>query len=206
MVAAALCGGDIYSNYMTDTIGAIILAAGYSKRYGSIKLCAKLANGNTVLGQTIQRINAAVSATIVITQPDVAPRLAGLGTDIKVFHQAQHGMGATLAYGIGLVTDWDACLVCLGDMPFIKSATYRQIVSCLTSKSSVNPNYQSRTGNPVGFRPQFFEQLQQLSGDTGARSVIQNNQKSVIDVPVDDAAILHDIDTPADLSRYQAVE
>ena len=41
---------------MTKPIGAIVLAAGYSKRFGDSKLLAQLHNGKTVVQQTLERI------------------------------------------------------------------------------------------------------------------------------------------------------
>ena len=187
---------------MTGTVGAIILAAGFSNRFGAIKLNAQLASDKTVFEQTLERIKLAIPARVIVTRPEVAALLSDCGEPVRVFEQAEQGMGATLAFGVNLARDWDGYLICLADMPFVETSSYQQIAEQLNPDSIVIPAYQSQTGNPVGFGRHFFDQLTELSGDAGARSVIQQNQAAVTRLALDDPGILHDIDTPEDLMRY----
>jgi molybdenum cofactor cytidylyltransferase len=188
---------------MDKSVGAIVLAAGFSKRFGGIKLLATLADSSTVIAQTMQRINAALENTVVITRPELLPLLSPYGLNLKVFEHADLGMGATLAYGMEFAQQWSGCLVCLADMPFIASSTYQTLADQITADSIIIPSYQSRAGNPVGFGSRWFTQLAQLDGDSGGRTVIKKNPEAVRYIPVDDLAIFNDIDTPDDLSRYQ---
>lgn len=188
---------------MTTTVGALILAAGFSHRFGSLKLCANLPNGNTVIQQTLSQIHYAGLPSVVITRPELADSFQLGKTRIATFAGAAQGMGASLAFGISHALDWDGCLVCLADMPFIESSTYRTIADRLTATAIVLPFYQNKLGNPVGFGRKFYAQLQDLRGDVGGRAVTEANADSVIEIAIDDPAILNDIDTPEDLSRFQ---
>ena len=105
---------------MTEEVGALILAAGFSKRFDGIKLDAKLNNGSTVFSQTLSRISAAIPNYKVVTRPDLINVLSPIEPNLNAFEFAEQGIGASLAFGIGLVNNWHACLVCLADMPFIK--------------------------------------------------------------------------------------
>ncbi len=189
---------------MAAKVGALVLAAGFSSRYGSIKLCAELNNGHTVFAETLQRIRAAVSAVTVVTRPELVSKLTAADLDIHTFDRAEKGMGATLAFGISLVQHWDACLICLADMPFVEQRTYFSLAENLSTDNIVIPTYRSHPGNPVGFGSEFFSELQLLSGDSGGRPVVMQHPASVIKQEVDDAAILWDIDTPDDLARFQS--
>ena len=189
---------------MAAKVGALVLAAGFSNRYGSIKLCAKLNNGHTVFAETLQRIRAAVSAVTIVTRPELVPKLAAADLDLHAFERAEKGIGATLAFGIGLVQHWDACLICLADMPFVNQRTYFSLAENLSTDNIVIPTYRSQPGNPVGFGSEFFAELQLLSGDSGGQPVVMQHPGSVIKQEVDDAAILWDIDTPDDLARFQS--
>lgn len=191
---------------MTTTIGAIILAAGFSHRFGSSKLRATLANGNSVIQQTLAHIHYAGLPNVVITRPELTDTLRLNNTRIVAFDGAARGMSASLAFGISQALDWDGCLVCLADMPFIESSTYRLIADRLTPTTIVLPCYHTRPGNPVGFGREFYAQLQNLKGDVGGRAITESNQNAVVELAIDDAAILNDIDTPEDLSRYQLHE
>jgi molybdenum cofactor cytidylyltransferase len=50
----------------------------------------------------------------------------------------------------------------------------------------------------------FFEAMASVSGDTGARHLIGENEDLVIEVKMDDSAILEDFDTPESLSSRQS--
>ena len=189
---------------MNDTVGAIVLAAGFSTRFGSNKLLAKLANGNTVIAQTTQRINAALTNSVLVTRPELAPMLSACNIELRVFDHAERGMGATLAYAIEFAQAWSGCLVCLADMPFIAASTYRALAEQITDDSIVIPSFQSREGNPVGFGKRWFPQLAALEGDSGGRNLIEANPRSVIYFPIADQAVLNDIDTAEDLGRFQS--
>jgi len=202
--------------------GVLVLAAGFSSRFGGSKLNAILGNGSTVLQQTLQHVSAASDNILIITRSELiedgildsgvchsdspgrnitADQKSALRT---VLCEDSHlGMGQTLSFGISQIRDWDACLVCLGDMPFIRTSTYQQLLAVLQADNIVIPEYQGKTGNPVGFGKYFFEELLHLSGDTGGREIIQAYPQQVLRISVSDGAILEDIDTRADLQRLQ---
>jgi len=53
----------------------------------------------------------------------------------------------------------------------------------------------------VLFSRKWFVALQGLCGDRGARSLIKANPCARIEMVVDDAGILRDVDTPKDLQK-----
>ena len=189
---------------MGKRVGALILAAGFSNRFGSIKLLAKLENGLTVFEQTQQQLAAAIPDYRVITRPELGETLAPYCDKLEIFHEAERGMGATLAHGIGLASDWDSCLICLADMPMIPSAIYQQIAEASQADKIVVPNFAGQAGNPVAFGSEFYNELGALTGDAGGRPVLLQHPDSVLTLPIDNKAILQDIDTPLDLARLQS--
>jgi molybdenum cofactor cytidylyltransferase len=189
---------------MSGKVGALVLAAGFSHRFGSVKLCASLDNGKTVFEQTLERLQQAVADVVVVTRPELAEPLIQVCDSLEIFDQAEKGMGATLAYGISLISDWDAVLICLADMPFITAETYGQLARVQQADRITVPEYQGRQGNPVGFGRKFFAELGSLGGDKGGRAIMQHYPEALDSISVEDAAILHDIDTPEDLRRLQS--
>ena len=187
---------------MITNLSAIILAAGSSKRFGKQKLCEKLPSGNTVLGETIFRVERAISEVRIITNANIYASISGENGRLKVCPEANLGMGLTLAYGIKLVQSANACLVCLADMPFVKTTTYQTLAKSLTVSNIVVPVFDGRLGNPVGFGKRYFKNLLMLNGDSGGRSLLQTHADAVERIEVDDPAILYDIDTPEDLEKY----
>ncbi len=60
----------------------------------------------------------------------------------------------------------------------------------------VIPVHRGRRGHPVLFGRPVFEELLGASQDLGARAVVRADAGRVREVPVADAAVLEDIDTP----------
>ena len=189
---------------MTKTVGAIVLAAGFSSRFGSSKLLAELSSGKTVFQQTVERVAEAFPERFVITRPKMVAALQELaeGTSILSFEHADQGMGATLAFAAQQIGNWDGCVVCLGDMPFIETATYRRIAELVTTGSIVTPTFDSKMGNPVAFGKNLYTDLEALTGDSGGRKLTSMYPQSVRELQVSDPGILHDIDTPEELAFY----
>ncbi len=190
---------------MTKPIGAIVLAAGFSRRFGSSKLLAGLSSGKSVFQQTVGRITEAFPDRLVVTRPEMAAALQGLAqeTSILSFEHAEQGMGATLAFAAQYIGGWDGCVVCLGDMPFIETSTYRDISEQVTADTIVTPTFESKHGNPVAFGRNFFTDLAALTGDSGGRELTSMYPRAVRELQVSDPGILQDIDTLEELALYQ---
>lgn len=183
-------------------IGALVLAAGFARRFGSDKLTAPMPDGNPLIRQTLEKISSAFDDILVVSRPD-----SGLDLEnwpVTLFKGAEQGMGASLAWGISRLPAWDGCLVCLADMPFVQPRTYRLLATELTPGNIVIPAHMGRRGNPAGFGRRFFAELAELKDERGGREIIRRHEADVLEIPVEDPAILMDIDTPDDLGRYKA--
>jgi len=192
-------------------IGALVLAAGFSNRFGSFKLAEPLADGRNIFQHTLSNIAQSLTEIVVISRPEVAPLLQtclalptlSVTPELIVFNNAKSGMGATLAFGVQQIPDWDGCLICLADMPFITPSSYGRIAAELQPDTIVIPQYQHKPGNPVGFGRDFYPALRQLQGDSGGRHIIASHPQRVTKLDLEDPALLMDIDTPKDLQRYK---
>lgn len=186
-------------------IGALLLAAGFSNRFGGIKLLARLENGSTVFAQTLDRLSAAVEEIVIITRPDLVSALDADESQIQPFDHAYQGMGASLAFGMKFTSHWDACIVCLGDMPFVRTATYSLLIKSADKDRIVVPEFEGARGNPVVFGCKHFESLAGLQGDSGGKSLLARHPQDLTPIKVTDPAVLMDIDTPADLADIQSL-
>ena len=98
-------------------------------------------------------------------------------------------------------SDIDGALICLGDMPHVRPDTVRRIVAAFRPSEGADirvPVHRGRRGHPVLFGRRLFGELRALTGDTGARALMETFQAHVVEVPVDDGGILKDYDTPED--------
>lgn len=186
---------------MKSKIGALVLAAGFSRRFGADKLRTPMRDGRPLIQHTLANISRACGEILIVARPE-----SGLDLEqwpATLFEDADQGMGASLAWGISRLPAWDGCLVCLADMPFVRPRTYRSLAAQLTAENIVIPCFENRRGNPAGFGRRFFAELAELNDERGGRKVIRRHAVAAREIPVDDAAVLMDIDTPADLSRYR---
>ncbi len=218
------------------TIGAIILAAGQSQRFGKDKRKAVMASGTSVLVSTIQSVSRHFSQTLVVLrhqETDYQARLQDAlnhapGIQFLRATDSAKGMAHSLANAIAYLetypnayskdsredspkehTDrWDAAAIFLGDMPYLKPDS----IECLLDKARSNlpnrpiviPIFKGNTGkgkpgHPVIFHRAYFKEMAQLTGDTGAKSIITAYPTRVINVPVDDRGVIQDIDRQEDL-------
>ena len=189
-------------------VAALLLAAGASRRFGADKRLAPLPSGDTLLATTLATYQRVVGhCTVVIDQADdvLAQWLHAAGATVVLADSRYPpcGMGDSLAQGMRQIASQhvDACLIALGDMPWVQDQTLKQLLEKLEQSPIVVPVWQGRRGHPVGFGARFFGELCQLSGDHGARAVLQAHSAACCVVQVADGGVVRDVDTPADLRR-----
>ena len=200
--------------YLGKRVGALVLAAGFSRRFGASKLLAKFPDNRQVslLEQTLTNLSTALPSIIVVYRPELSEQFLAIGERVQAknpdtaisfseFDDAESGMGASLAHCARSITDWTAAIVCLADMPYILPSTYSLLAKTVTSDSIVAPYFNSVRGHPIAFGSAFFSELRTLCGDTGARSILDKHSAKILSLAVDDNGILIDIDTREDLNQ-----
>lgn len=181
----------------------ILLAAGASRRFGSHKLFAPLADGAPLAMASARCLVGVLAESIAVVRPEdvkLAALLKGQGLSIVECAQAEQGMGYSLAAGIAATRTADAWLIMLADMPYIQESTIRRLAKLLDSGVDlIAPFYQGQRGHPVGFAAKFGPELLALHGDAGAREILSRHAALLKSLDVDDPGILADVDTPADV-------
>ena len=187
---------------------AVILAAGSGSRFGGGKLTAAWDAGVLLEGALAAAFAAPVrSVTVVIGADADAVAAAARGFDPRtlVVHAPDHaeGMAASLRAGIAsLPHDADGAFVFLGDMPRVPTEVLGRLARALIDGAlAAAPVYQGRRGNPVLLDRTLFPQLLSLTGDAGARGVLQGlgDQLALVESP--DDGVLFDVDRPEDLQQ-----
>ena len=138
-------------------------------------------------------------AVVASLQSELAQRLAGLGCSLVACDAQAQGMSASLICGVRQPPAAAGWIVALGDMPFVQSTTHAALLAALQQGSTLAaPSWRGQRGNPVAFSAIYRQQLLQLQGDQGARSLLQRYPVHLVEV--DDQGIHRDIDTRADLT------
>jgi len=189
-------------------ITGILLAAGSSRRFGSNKLLALLPDGTPLVLVTVRRLLSVLDAVIAVVNPQdrlLHELLAAEKVQVVVCQNANTGMGASLAAGVAASEAARGWLVALADMPAIQVCTLQRVIHALEAGTRlVAPVHTGRRGHPVGFHSSFRNELLALSGDAGAREILTRHAASLTSLDVDDAGVLLDVDTPADLDAMVA--
>lgn len=185
----------------SGSIGAVILAAGQSRRMGAANKLLTPWRGQPLLSHVLATFQALGLPMLLVTGHDagaVAALARPFGCGIVHNPGYEEGMGRSLAAGITAVPpEWGAALIALGDMPMIRPETVRALLAKQTGDPLIlAPEMGGRTGHPVLWPRPFFEELTQLRGDKGAREIIDRHAGRLRTVPVDDPGIFRDFDQP----------
>jgi molybdenum cofactor cytidylyltransferase len=190
-------------------IAAVVLAAGLSRRMGQAKLLMPI-GGKALLRHAVETVLAGgVDSVWVVTGPDVEPiaaALAGLDVQIVVNPAPEEGQAGSLRAGIAaLPASVDAAVIALGDQPSLAPAIIPALLAArrTSPKLIVAPRYRDGQGNPVLFKREIFPELLRLTGDRGARPIIQKEPARVEWVDLD-LPMPPDVDTPADYEKIRA--
>lgn len=192
-------------------IVAIVLAAGLSRRMGQAKLLLPLED-RPVVRLTVEAVlTGGVDQVVVVTgsehQP-LAEALAGLPVALAINPHPEAGQASSIRVGIGaLPVGTDAVLIALGDQPFLAGEIIPALLAARerTGKAIVAPRYRDGRGNPVLFSRELFGELLDISGDQGARSVVERDPGRVALVDFD-LPMPQDLDTPEDYDRLRSPE
>ena len=190
-------------------IAAIVLAAGLSRRMGQAKLLMPV-GGRAIIRYVVESVLAGgVDSVWVVTGPDVEPieaALAGFEVQIVVNPAPEEGQAGSVRTGIAaLPPSVDAVLVALGDQPSLAPSIIPALLAArrASSKLIVAPRYRDGQGNPVLFKREIFPELLHLTGDQGARPIIQKEPARVEWVELD-LPMPPDVDTPDDYEKIRA--
>ena len=185
-------------------IVGILLAAGSSRRFGGDKLLHRLPDGRPLAVAAADSLRPACDRLVAVLRPEaheLGELLAAAGCATFWCADADGGMGNSLAGAVRTTPNAAGWVVALADMPFIATRSHQQVVAALRRGASIAATeYGGRRGHPVGFSSRWFAALAALTGDQGARSIVQANDELITRCAVDDDGVLRDVDTRGDLA------
>ena len=191
-------------------IGAIVLAAGQSRRAGTInKLLVEIKN-IPMITQVLQAIHAVEIDPVIDVlghQPDRI-RTAIADYDVTLVENSKYveGMSTSLTCGLSALPDEvDGVVVCLGDMPDVTSAHIERLIEGFAPNEGFDicvPTFNGKRGNPVLWARRYFDEMAHTEGDMGARHLISKYADAVFEVVMPDGGVLLDLDTPEAIAAH----
>lgn len=171
----------------------------------------------TILQSTCDNLQAAGLKPVCIvraTDKVLQSQLSEQGIEFLTIAPNQP-MSVSLISAVGAFADARGWMLVLGDMPYAQPASYKIlldafyqhlehpdpfIIRAYFRENTCGGSQQTiQAGQPVIFSHHFYEELQQVSGDEGARQVIKRHPEDLHKVLLTDKGVLQDVDTPADL-------
>jgi molybdenum cofactor cytidylyltransferase len=193
-------------------VGAIVLAAGLSRRMGENKLLAPL-GGRALVAHAVDALAASrASPVFVVTGHEAGGvREALAGRPVRFAHNPDFAAGLSTSLRAGLAAlaaeGVDGALVCLGDMPLVGPAHLDALVDAFEAEGGeavCAPAFGRRRGNPVLWPARHFAEMMALGGDAGARALLDKYAGEVRHVAVADGAVHVDVDTPEALAALRS--
>lgn len=188
---------------------AIVLAAGLSRRAAPHHKLLRPApdhSGRSVVRATVEAVCGAserFARIIVVTghaRASIEAELHDLDVTCVFAPDFAQGMGHSLAAGVRAADpDTPGYLVTPGDLPALTPALVAQVAAAAARRAHrrhIAPTARGQRGHPVFLGGWLREALGSLSGDTGARVLLQDpGERSRTDLlEVGDEAILRDVD------------
>lgn len=181
----------------------VILAAGASKRLGTHKQLVTL-DGESLIDRTIRlALTTHPHQTVLVlghATDEIAASLAIQPTTLVNCTDWREGMGASLRCGIGHVDAVvDGALILLCDQWRLGAMHLQSVCTLWRShpENIVASGYSDTMGVPALFPRRYFDDLLQIQGDEGARSLLRR-ATGVRQVAAPELAA--DVDNPGDLS------
>jgi len=191
-------------------IGAIVLAAGASRRMGQPKMLLPFGS-STVLGTVVTNLHSAgVDPLVVVVggaKDKVVDLVHNLPFPVNLAENpdfAKNEMLDSLRIGLAaLPEDIDAFLIALGDQPHVNTEVITAILNNYreTGAALIIPSYEMRRGHPWLVIAAMRNELKALSGSQTLRDFLTRHSSEIQYLVVDNAAILEDLDTPEDYHR-----
>jgi molybdenum cofactor cytidylyltransferase len=191
---------------------ALVLAGGEGRRFGRGKLVSNY-HGQPLVSWAVAIALATrvdlVSVVLGAESAAVADLLRPLQCRrLRTMECArwQEGLSATLRCGLdSLSADTTAVLIFLGDMPRVSSALADRLLAiALGGAPAVLADYRGQPAHPAALAAKLIPQLRGLRGDRGARAFLEQ-VPGVVRVKTEDPGSIFDVDTPLDLSGFEAV-
>ena len=184
---------------------AIILAAGASERMGYPKALLPYRGAPFLTGILTACYAAGIEKRVVVLgyfadkilqEIDLSEAIVATSENLEAgpIGSIRAGIRALVNHPVEATIVWPV------DRPHVSVDT----VSALLDKFRevhgpiVVPTYSGRRGHPVLFGKEVFAELLGAPDAVGAKAVVRKDPNRVIAVPVDDAAVLEDFNTPED--------
>ena len=134
-------------------------------------------------------------------QEKIVPEMKSYPVTVVENKEWQKGLGSSISAGVLCISSTfktcKAVVILLGDQPLINASYIKELIEQWRKDPSqpVASRYPGKTGVPAIFPQTFFGELSVLTGDSGAKAILNKNTSIYT---LDPGDRIKDVDTPED--------
>ena len=192
---------------LNKTIKKIVLAAGLSNRFGPENKLVSFINNKSIINHTIDMLlrTFVIEDIIIVLGHDYQTIIKFINNSkIKYIKNKyfKKGIGTSISAGMSEIdSNTVGVMIIPGDMPFLQKDDLNKLQNKfieLNYSKVVCPQYNSIVGNPIILPKSYFETLQTLNNDFGAKQFLKDKDLVFVETSI---TTTFDIDTISDLKK-----
>ena len=193
-----------------NTVGAIIIAAGSSSRLGQPKQLL-IFEGETLLQRAVRIANESGTSPVLVVlgahRAQIQSQMEGSRASIVANPDWEGGMASSIREGVRALEaeapGTGGALLMICDQPAVSAEHLGRMLVAFQQNpfSAIASVYAGKRGIPAIFPRGAFADLLALQGDQGARGLLLNPSRMVIEIPLENGEL--DIDRPEDLAHLR---
>jgi molybdenum cofactor cytidylyltransferase len=189
----------------------ILLAAGESKRMNGENKLIKEIEGIPLIKYSVKNIlGSTVDELIIVTgyQKEIIENIIDKNKKIKFVYNKDFSNGIASSIIAGLCeisTKAKNFFISLADMPNVNQNIYNKLIKGKNNyniklkpenrKEIIIPTSDGKDGNPVLFSIFMKTDVMKISGDRGAKEIIENKKNKILRIPFEGDGVILDFDT-----------
>ena len=180
-------------------ITGIIMASGFSTRMNRNKLVLDF-GGMPIIERVIRSIKASKVDNIIMVYREDRVKEIGTANGIKTVYNNKADLGQSQSIKVGIENaplETKGFMFFVADQPFLNSYIIDELIGVFKEGKHqiIVPEYNGKRSNPVIFSSELKDELLNLDGDEGGRSIIRKMPEKVRITAFENSIIGKDIDT-----------
>ncbi|MDR1957214.1 MAG: nucleotidyltransferase family protein [Treponema sp.] len=181
-----------------EAVDAILLAAGFSKRFGHANKLLVPFQGKPLARHTLELVSSlGLFHRIFFITAAAAVQALAEGLPVTVIHNRRPEQGQRESIRLGVSASAGAYYMFFPcDQPLLDGDTIRRLLALRRAGCIVQPAFAGVPGTPAIFSASFREELLSLGPEAHPRDIKRRHPEAVLTLPLAEASALMDIDEP----------
>ena len=189
---------------------AILPAAGASRRMGRPKLLLPV-GGRPMVASVVEALRGGgVGKIVLVTAPgddalQTWARQTAFAITVAINPDPDRGMLSTIQEGIAVLGKLENTILLISpaDLPNLQPETVAELLRRMieTGAPLALPTYHGKRGHPLAIGSRLIPEIGTLDSKIGLKQLRDRHEAELLEIEVEDAGAVHDIDTPEDYER-----